>query len=268
MPWSRASFSALAPSEIVQRSGMSGLTIRQPSVVECSVASVRAYARSGLSTTHGARLIDSTPPTSTSEASPVSTARDACIAASRLEPHRRLTVAPGTEVGRPASSTAIRATLRLSSPAPLALPNSTSSIRAGSRSGERASSSRTTWAARSSGRTRPARRRGGRTACGWRRRRRRRPPPGRYRSLSVRRDRRTAAGRGRGAGGRQRLASRGAGSALSPTSHAVSDSGPKVTLGVYTTPNVTFSHPIVSPSDVGDTRHHPHPAAVPEPREG
>ena len=49
-----------------------GLTIRQPSVVECSVSCARGKPRSGLSSTHGARLIDSTPPTTTSEASPVS----------------------------------------------------------------------------------------------------------------------------------------------------------------------------------------------------
>jgi hypothetical protein len=42
MSWIRASFSALRPSEIVQRSGISGLTIRQPSVVEYSSWSVRA----------------------------------------------------------------------------------------------------------------------------------------------------------------------------------------------------------------------------------
>ena len=45
------------------------------------------------------------------------------------EPHRRFTVAPGIEVGRPASSTAMRATLRLSSPAWLASPKYTSSTR-------------------------------------------------------------------------------------------------------------------------------------------
>jgi hypothetical protein len=116
------------------------------------VPSWREYGRSGLSITHGARLIDSTPPTSTSEASPVSTARLACIAASRLDPHRRLIVVAGTLVGSPASSTAIRPTLRLSSPAPLAAPNITSSIAAGSSAGARPASARTTWAARSSGR--------------------------------------------------------------------------------------------------------------------
>ena len=51
------------------------------------------------------------------------------IAASRLEPQSRLTVVPGTLDGRPASRVAIRATLRFSSPAPFALPNTTSSIR-------------------------------------------------------------------------------------------------------------------------------------------
>ena len=85
------------------------------------------------------------------EASPVSIARLACAAASRLEAHRRLMVAPGTLVGSPFSSQAIRATLRLSSPAWLASPNRTSSTRAGSSSGERSSSVRTTWAPRSSG---------------------------------------------------------------------------------------------------------------------
>jgi hypothetical protein len=47
----------------------------------------------------------------------------------------------------------MRATLRFSSPAPLALPKYTSSIREGSRSGVRGRSSRMAWAARSSGRT-------------------------------------------------------------------------------------------------------------------
>ncbi len=71
---------------------------------------------------HGERLIDSEPPTTTIFASPVSIARDAWIDASRLEPQRRLTVTPGTDVGSPASNSAIRATLRLSSPEPLAVP--------------------------------------------------------------------------------------------------------------------------------------------------
>ena len=148
-----ASFSALSPSEIVHCSGMSGLTIRQPSVVECSVCGWFGNGRSGLSRTNGARLIDSTPPTSTRWWSPASIARLPCIAASRLEPHSRLIVVAGTVVGRPASSTAMRATLRLSSPAPLALPKMTSSMRSGSRPFARSSRALTTWAPRSSGRT-------------------------------------------------------------------------------------------------------------------
>ncbi len=87
------------------------------------------------------------------DASPQAMARAAWITASRPEAHSRLTVTPGTDVGRPASRAAIRPTLRFSSPAPLALPKYTSSIRDGSSSGVRASSSRTACAARSSGRT-------------------------------------------------------------------------------------------------------------------
>ena len=64
----------------------------------------------------------------------------------------RLTVTPATDSGRPASSAAIRATLRLSSPAWLAAPNQTSSISpAGTPARETASP--ITSAARSSGRS-------------------------------------------------------------------------------------------------------------------
>ena len=78
--------------------------------------------------------------------------RDAIMAASRLDPHSRFTVVAGTEVGRPASSTAIRPTFRFSSPAPLAFPQTTSSIPPGSRPGVLASNPVSTVAARSSGR--------------------------------------------------------------------------------------------------------------------
>ena len=44
------------------------------------------------------------------------------MAASSEDPQSRLTVEPGTDTGKPASRPAIRATLRFSSPAPLALP--------------------------------------------------------------------------------------------------------------------------------------------------
>ena len=64
----------------------------------------------------------STPPAIMRSASPSRTARAAEPTASSDEPHRRFTVLPGTDCGRPASSTAMRATLRLSSPAWLAQP--------------------------------------------------------------------------------------------------------------------------------------------------
>ena len=75
------------------------------------------------------------------------------MAASRLEPHSRFTVVAGTLTGSPASSRAIRPTLRFSSPAPLAFPQTTSSIRSGSRSGVLPSKPDRAVAARSSGRT-------------------------------------------------------------------------------------------------------------------
>ena len=103
--------------------------------------------------THGARVMDSTPPATTTSASPTSMLRDATIAASREDPHRRLTVVAGTDVGSPASSAAMRPTLRLSSPAWLAQPQTTSPMRSRSRSGVRARTADSAVAARSSGRT-------------------------------------------------------------------------------------------------------------------
>ena len=55
-------------------------------------------------------------PRSCRSASPDLIAREAMLSASRLEPQRRFTVEPGTSLGNPASSSAMRATLRLSSP--------------------------------------------------------------------------------------------------------------------------------------------------------
>ena len=147
-----ASSSVHSPSEMVQSPGIRGLTMRQPSVVECRVSGPAGNPRAGLSNTHGARLIDSTPPATASEASPTAIARFAPMTASSPEPHNRFSVTPGTLVGSPASRTAIRATSRLSSPAALASPKNTSSMRAGSRSGARPTTDPTTWAARSSGR--------------------------------------------------------------------------------------------------------------------
>ena len=142
-----------SPSETVHSAGIRSLTSRHPSVVETAVTLPAGNARDGLGSTHGARVIDSTPPASTTEASPASMAREACIAASSDEPHSRFTVTAGTETGSPASSTAIRPTLRLSSPAWLAQPQNTSPIAAGSSDGALSSTPVIAAAARSSGRS-------------------------------------------------------------------------------------------------------------------
>ena len=95
----------------------------------------------------------STPPAIISWASPALMARAALPMASMPEPHRRLMVAPGTAIGRPASRLDMRATLRLSSPAWLAQPNSTSVTAAQSTCGLRAIKARSGTAPRSSVRT-------------------------------------------------------------------------------------------------------------------
>ena len=64
----------------------------------------------------------STPPAIISSASPALMARAAVPTASRPEPHRRLMVAPGTLERQAGQQRAMRATLRLSSPAWLAQP--------------------------------------------------------------------------------------------------------------------------------------------------
>src|SRR6266581_1404315 len=94
----------------------------------------------------------STPPATKTSPSPALIARAAALTAPRPEEQSRLNVTPATETGRPASSAAIRATLRLSSPAWFAQPRYTSSTSAGSTPARR-TTSRTTSAARSSGRT-------------------------------------------------------------------------------------------------------------------
>ena len=81
--------------------------------------------------TYGARVIDSTPPPMNTSPSPTAIAWAAVLTACSPEPHSRLTVSPPTSTGKPASSSAIRATLRLSSPAWLAQPRMTSSTSAG-----------------------------------------------------------------------------------------------------------------------------------------
>ncbi len=103
--------------------------------------------------TRGARVIDSVPPATKTSPSPAAMACAAATIADMPEPQRRLMVWPGTDIGSPASRTAIRPTLRLSSPAWLAAPRITSSMDAGSIP-VRSTTARMTWAARSSGRAR------------------------------------------------------------------------------------------------------------------
>jgi len=122
MPYLTATFSAVSPSVIGGYiSFIRGLTSRQPSLV-----SARSMARGNGSaerpSTNGARVIDSEPPARQTSASPAAIVRAASQTASIPDPHSRFTVAPGISTGSPASSTAIRATFLLSSPAWLAAP--------------------------------------------------------------------------------------------------------------------------------------------------
>ncbi len=117
-----ANTSAPSPSEMVHSPGIFGFTIRQPSAEFHICSCVVGYAFDGFNTTHGARVMLSTPQAIVMSASPTATVRDAPKIASMPLPHNRLTVAAGIVVGNPASSSAMRPTLRLSSPAPLASP--------------------------------------------------------------------------------------------------------------------------------------------------
>ncbi|CFO06129.1 Uncharacterised protein [Bordetella pertussis] len=117
------------------------------------MAALREKALSALPITNGARLMLSTPPASIRLVWPAAIARAAEPTASSPEPHRRLMVAPGTSIGSPASKAAMRATLRLSSPAWLAQPYSTSSSSSQRTPGLRAIRALIGTAARSSART-------------------------------------------------------------------------------------------------------------------
>ncbi len=131
---------------------ISGLTNRQPMVVSSMVAE-RCHAASALPMTSGARVIDSTPPAISRSASPDRIARAAVPTASRPEAHSRFMVVPVTRTGSPDSSAAMRATLRLSSPAWLAQPRITSSTASQSTFALRAIKVLIGRAARSSART-------------------------------------------------------------------------------------------------------------------
>ena len=106
-----------------------GFGKRQPIEVS-NAAPGLPHALSGLACTQGARVIDSTPPATMRSASPARIAWAAIVIAVMPEAQSRLTVTPGTESGSPASSTAMRATFRLSSPAWFAAPRMTSSMSA------------------------------------------------------------------------------------------------------------------------------------------
>ena len=82
-PYFSPSSSVLSPRLTVHSSGMSGLTIRQPSVVEYIVALPAGNGRSDFGSTYGARVIDSTPPATMIEASPTAIVRAAPTTASR-----------------------------------------------------------------------------------------------------------------------------------------------------------------------------------------
>src|SRR3990172_12241840 len=116
-------FSAVSPIDSLPNFSFSpGLGKRQPIVVSHIVTLPQAKAASALGTAQGARDIDSTPPAINTSPSPTLIARAAALIAFRLEAQSRLKVTAATDVGSPARSAAIRATLRLSSPAWLAHP--------------------------------------------------------------------------------------------------------------------------------------------------
>src|SRR5271165_6675642 len=117
------------------------------------MSALRWKARSALPITKGARVMDSTPPAMASSISPARMARAAAATASNPDAHKRFSVTPGTCAGSPLSSKAMRATLRLSSPAWFAQPMNTSST-ASPMAALRTTSCLIAAAARSSARTR------------------------------------------------------------------------------------------------------------------
>jgi hypothetical protein len=151
-PNSSATISAVSPRETVHSRGIFGLTNRHPSSESAISGTPRGGVSVGFSITHGARDMLSTPPATNTSPSPAQMAWKAERTACSPEPQRRFTVCPATETGIPASSHAMRATLRLSSPAWLAHPKITSSTASGA-TPVRSTIAFTTMAARSSGRT-------------------------------------------------------------------------------------------------------------------
>ena len=109
-------YDRLACNKVFRRTFWDGQKLRFPEGVRYEDIPVTVPAAS-LPMTKGARVICSTPPATTSSASPHSIRRAASLKACRPEPHSRLTVTPVTSTGSPASKAHMRATLRLSSPA-------------------------------------------------------------------------------------------------------------------------------------------------------
>ena len=127
-----------------------------------------AHARAGFSVTHGARVIDSTPPATTRSASPAAISARAVATAVRPEAHNRLTVNPGTTV-RQASEERRHPCDVAVVLAGLVGRAEDDLVDVGRVHPARATASRTTSAARSSGRSRPGHRRTGRSGCALRR---------------------------------------------------------------------------------------------------
>ena len=148
-----ATFSAVCIIESTPNCAFNlSFTNRQPSVVSYIVL-LRLNPCSAFGRTNGARLILSTPPAIIISASLHRMVLAALPTASMPEPHKRLIVTPGTEIGKPASKALILATLRLSSPAWFAHPRMTSSKDSQSTDGFVSTMDCNTTAARSSGRT-------------------------------------------------------------------------------------------------------------------
>src|SRR5947209_3706683 len=115
-------FPAVTPIESFPYWALSrGFGNRQPRVVSQAVTLPMAPSRF-FGIAYGARVMLSTPPATKTSPSPTLMARAAALTAARPDEQRRLNVTPATDTGNPASSAAIRATLRLSSPAWFAQP--------------------------------------------------------------------------------------------------------------------------------------------------
>ena len=146
---------------------MRGLMKRQPSVLSWSVASPRGTAR-GFGITAARATSTRRRPRRTRSASPATTAWRAPIDRLQARAAEAVDRRAGTVTGRPASSRAMRATLRLSSPAWLAQPRKTSST-AGGDAGARAPPRRSRARRGRRAARRRARRRSARSACAQRR---------------------------------------------------------------------------------------------------